>query len=77
MPDGSSATLPGVTTAADGVFTITDTSQVLGEITYGVFWDGNADFRWSMASVTVTVGRYPSSLTLSEPATATAGKRCG
>ncbi|WP_433413128.1 YncE family protein [Microtetraspora malaysiensis] len=68
QPDGTSATLAGVTTAANGTFTITDTPPVAGTISYDVDWDGNSDFRWSRTSVTVTVAKHQSSLTLSGPA---------
>jgi YVTN family beta-propeller protein len=74
LPDGTRATLDGVTTAADGTFTITDTPPVSGEIRYDVLWDGNSAFRWSTASVTITVAKHASSLTLSGPATGTAGQ---
>lgn len=74
LPDGSSGTLAGVTTAADGTFTVTDTPPVGGAVSYVVLWDGNSDFRWSRATVTVTVAKHPSSLTLSGPTTGIAGK---
>lgn len=67
MPDGSSETLGGVTTAADGTFTVTDTPPVGGEFAYTVLWSGDGDFRWSSAAATATV-KYPVSLTLTGPA---------
>ncbi|MET7336029.1 hypothetical protein [Nonomuraea sp. NPDC005650] len=69
LPDGTSATVAGVTTAADGTFTMTDTPPVSGVITYDVLWEGSSDFRWSKASTTVTVAQHPLSLTLSGPVT--------
>lgn len=74
LPDGTSADLAPVTTAPDGTFTITDTSQQAGSVGYTVLWDGNSAYRWSTASVSVTVARYPSTLTLSGPATGVIGK---
>jgi YVTN family beta-propeller protein len=74
LPDGRSTTIPGATTAEDGTFTITDTPRVGGAIRYDVFWDGNSDFRWSTASVTVMVAKRQSSLTLSGPAKGKVGK---
>ncbi|MEU0484293.1 WD40 repeat domain-containing protein [Streptosporangium sp. NPDC006013] len=67
LSDGSSETLDGVTTAADGTFTVTDIPTVGGEFTYAVLWDGNGNFRWSRASATATV-KYSVSLTLTGPA---------
>jgi hypothetical protein len=75
LPDGTRATLADATTAADGTFTITDSPPVSGEISYDVLWDGSSAFRWSTASVTVTVAKRQSSLTLSGPATGIAGKQ--
>ncbi|MEV4377538.1 hypothetical protein [Streptosporangium sp. NPDC049644] len=66
LPDGTSETLNGVTTAADGTFTVTDTPAIGGEYAYTVLWDGNADFRGTKTSVTVTVN-YAPSLTLTGP----------
>lgn len=74
-PDGTSAKLEDVTTAADGTFTITDAPAVGGTIRYDVLWDGDSDFRWSTASVAVTVAKHQASLTLSGPATGVAGKQ--
>jgi hypothetical protein len=72
LPDGTSATLGEVTTAADGTFTVTDSPTISGELTYAVLWDGNGDFRWSTSSATVTA-KYPSSLTLTGPADGSVG----
>jgi hypothetical protein len=69
LPDVTSATLAGATTAEDGTFTITDTPPVSGAIRYDVLWDGNSDFRWSTASVTVTAAKHQASLSLSGPTT--------
>ncbi|MBF8184826.1 hypothetical protein ITP53_03540 [Nonomuraea sp. K274] len=75
LSDGTSTTIPGVTTTADGAVTFTDTPPISGSITYEALWDGNADFRWSRTSTTVTVARHPSSITLSGPKTGTVGKQ--
>jgi hypothetical protein len=73
LPDGTRATLAPVTTAADGTFSVTDTPPVSGSIRYDVVWDGNATYRGSSASVTVSVAKRSSVLTLTGPATAEAG----
>ncbi|TMR22386.1 WD40 repeat domain-containing protein [Nonomuraea turkmeniaca] len=75
LPDGTSTTIPGVTTSADGAFTFTDAPPISGAVTYEVLWDGNADFRWSRTSATVTVARHPSTITLSGPTTGVVGKQ--
>ncbi|GAA3473363.1 hypothetical protein GCM10018965_079160 [Nonomuraea roseola] len=67
LPDGTTATLAGVTTEADGTFTVTDTPPVQGTIRYDVIWDGSSEFRWSSASATVRVVKRESSLTLTAP----------
>ncbi|MER5624848.1 hypothetical protein ABT061_27825 [Streptosporangium sp. NPDC002544] len=67
LPDETSTTLAGVTTAADGTFTITDIPQVAGEVNYDVSWEGSTSFRGSTASVTVTVAKQQPSLTLTGP----------
>ncbi|MFI6788880.1 hypothetical protein ACIBG4_16290 [Nonomuraea sp. NPDC050383] len=67
LPDGTTATLTGVTTEADGTFTVTDTPPIDGTIRYDVTWDGNAKFRWSATSATVRVAKRLSSLTLKAP----------
>jgi len=69
LPDGSTATLAGVTTAADGTFTITDTPPVGGTVSYGVLWDGSSTFRWSKTSTNVDVARHATSLSVSGPTT--------
>ncbi|MEQ4721421.1 hypothetical protein [Nonomuraea sp. B19D2] len=75
LPDGTSAKLPGTTTAEDGTFTITDHPPVSGAIGYDVLWDGDSDVRWSRKSATVNVAKHQSSLTLSGPAEGVAGKQ--
>jgi sugar lactone lactonase YvrE len=75
LPDDTRATLAPVTTAADGTFSVTDTPPVGGSIRYDVAWDGNADYRGSSASVTVSVDRRSPTLTLTGPATGDAGRR--
>jgi hypothetical protein len=75
LPDGTTAALPSVTTAADGSFTITDTPPVGGDVRYDVAWAGNATYQGAAASVTVTVARRAVSLTLTGPTTGVAGKR--
>ncbi|MCM0673194.1 hypothetical protein NCC78_00390 [Micromonospora phytophila] len=74
MPDGSRATIDGVTTAADGTFTITDTPPVSGSYGYDVLWDGSSAYRWGTASVTVTVAKHPSALNLSGSTVIAAGE---
>ncbi|MFB9882112.1 hypothetical protein ACFFMN_29665 [Planobispora siamensis] len=73
LPDGTSAELPGVTTAADGDFAITDTPPVGGLITYTARWKGNEEHRWSNASVTAAV-RHGAVLTLTGPTSEVVGK---
>ncbi|MEU7829173.1 hypothetical protein [Nonomuraea sp. NPDC049129] len=72
LPDGTSAELPGVTTAADGTFSITDAPPVGGRITYTVLWKGDGEVRWSKASATTAV-RYGTTLTLTGPTSGVAG----
>ncbi|MGW6495216.1 hypothetical protein [Nonomuraea angiospora] len=43
LPDGTTETLAGVTTAQDGTFTVTDTPAAGGAYTYAVLWDGDGD----------------------------------
>ncbi|MGW4411743.1 hypothetical protein ACWEJ6_47515 [Nonomuraea sp. NPDC004702] len=74
LPDGATTRLPAVTTAEDGGFTVTDTSRIGGAIQYDVVWDGDSDYRWTTASVTVTVARRESALTLSGPKKGDVGK---
>ncbi|MFI5490712.1 hypothetical protein [Micromonospora echinaurantiaca] len=74
LPDGTRSTLDGVTTAADGRFTVTDTVSIVGDVRYDVYWDGTPAFRWSSTSLTVTVAPHPSSLTLSGPTSGTNGR---
>ncbi|MCA2187150.1 WD40 repeat domain-containing protein [Nonomuraea cavernae] len=74
VPYRADETLPGVTTAADGTFTVTDTPPFAGDISYDVVWDGGPDARWSRASVTVPVEFIQSSLTLSGPGEGIAGQ---
>lgn len=55
-PDGTSVTLPDVTTAADGSFTITDTPQgVTGAVTYHVTYAGDTYLSPATANASVTV----------------------
>ncbi len=73
LPDGTSATLPAVTTGQDGAFTFTDIPPAAGAIQYRVLWDGTEDTRWSANSATVAVAKHPTSITLSGPAKGTVG----
>ncbi|MEV4159251.1 YncE family protein [Nonomuraea dietziae] len=73
-PDGTTTSLPEVTTAADGTFTLTDTPPVGGSVSYDVLWDGNSTFRWSTATATVQVAKHSASLTLTGPSTGVVGK---
>ncbi|MET8335635.1 hypothetical protein ABZV14_06985 [Streptosporangium canum] len=75
LPDGTSATLADVTTAADGAFTITDTPQVAGETSYDVRWEGDRGYQGSTASVTVAVAKQQSSLTLTGPTEGVIGEQ--
>ncbi|GLX02238.1 hypothetical protein Misp02_63240 [Microtetraspora sp. NBRC 16547] len=70
--DGTVVSLPRVTTAEDGTFTITDAPQVVEALRYDVTWDGNSSFRWSRAWAWTTVVKRKSSLTVTPPSTATA-----
>ncbi|MEU4835933.1 WD40 repeat domain-containing protein [Streptosporangium sp. NPDC023615] len=74
LPDGTGTELPGVTTAADGTFTVTDTPPIGGTLTYTVLWNGDENHRWSKASRATTV-RYATTLTLTGPTSAVAGTR--
>lgn len=74
LPDGTSSTISGVTTAPDGTFSFTDTPPVGGSIGYTVAWDGDGSVRGSTATATVTVDRHASTLALAGPSTGNAGK---
>jgi YVTN family beta-propeller protein len=75
LPDGSTSTLSPVTTHADGTFSITDRPSDAGTVEYTATWAGNADYRGSSGSFTVTVESRSATLTLTGPATSEAGKR--
>ena len=75
LPDGSTAALPAVTTAADGTFSVTDRPPVSGSLLYTVSWAGDATYRGSTVSVAVQVAKRAASLTLTGPTTGEAGKR--
>ncbi len=69
--DGTAESLPVVTTAEDGTFTVTDIPKAVGWFTYDVAWDGDSAYRWSRAwwwAGTVVEKRLPS-FTLSRPST--------
>lgn len=70
--DGARTPVPGVTTAADGTYSVNDTPPIGGQIRYDVLWNGNADYRWSRAWRDVLVSKVSSliSLTPSAPAIA-------
>ena len=72
LPGAPATALDGVTTAADGTFTVTDTPPAGGPITYSVTWDGIEGVRWSRASVTAAV-KHLSSLTVTGPSSEAAG----
>ncbi|MEU7846316.1 hypothetical protein AB0B74_10135 [Micromonospora parva] len=74
LPDGATATLPGVTTSADGAFVVTDNPPVSGSVKYTAVWDGSPAFRWSQTTTTVTVAQHPTSLVVTGPTTANAAK---
>ncbi|MBF8184823.1 hypothetical protein ITP53_03525 [Nonomuraea sp. K274] len=67
LSDGTTKELPGVTTEADGTFTVTDSPPVPGQIKYDMTWGGNSEFRWSTASATTTVRKRGSSITVTAP----------
>ncbi|MEU4780021.1 hypothetical protein [Micromonospora sp. NPDC023633] len=69
LPDGTTATLPGVTTAEDGTFTVADTPPVGGSVRYTATWDGSPTFRWSKITTEVGVAQHPTSLTVTGPTT--------
>ncbi|MFU8872800.1 YncE family protein [Micromonospora sp. SL4-19] len=55
-PDGSSVTLPNVTTAADGTFSLRDSLPTMDastypQFTYEIAWAGNATYQGSSASL--------------------------
>lgn len=74
LPDGTTATLAGVTTAEDGSFTVTDPPPVGGAVSYTVLWDGSPTFRWSKTTLNVDVARHATSLSVTGPTTGNAGK---
>ncbi|MET8306858.1 hypothetical protein [Micromonospora sp. NPDC005173] len=74
LPNGTTATLPGVTTAEDGTFTVTDTSPVGGSVNYTAIWDGSPAFRWSKTTTKVDVAQHPTSLLVTGPTTGNATK---
>ncbi|MFC8433420.1 choice-of-anchor D domain-containing protein [Streptomyces sp. NPDC057253] len=63
--------LPGVTTAADGSFTFTDTPSTEGTFTYAASYAGDATHASASSSGLVQVAKLPTTVTLSAPATAT------
>lgn len=52
---GTAATLPDITTAPDGSFTVTDSPRGSGTFTYQVSYDGSAHLAASAASATVLI----------------------
>ncbi|MEV7803272.1 hypothetical protein AB0O28_10040 [Microbispora sp. NPDC088329] len=73
--DGTRTTLPAVTTAEDGTFTVTDIPPTGGQVTYRALWEGDSNYRGSISDwVSVTLAKYESSIILSGPSTAVAGK---
>ncbi|MFI7111581.1 hypothetical protein ACIBK9_35080 [Nonomuraea sp. NPDC050227] len=75
LPDGTSRPFEEVTTAADGTYRFTDTPPSTGAYKYQVYWPGNSWFRGSGSSVTVAVGPYEPTLTVTGPATGRVGTR--
>jgi hypothetical protein len=55
--DPAGVTLPDVVTAADGSFTLSDTPQVRGAVTYHLSYAGDVHLTSSSATVTVLVGK--------------------
>ncbi|MGK5671751.1 hypothetical protein ACSNOB_02750 [Micromonospora sp. URMC 106] len=74
LPDGTTATLPGVRTAEDGTFTVTDTPPVSGSVSYTATWDGSPAFRWSKTTARAEVAQHPTSLAVTGPTTGNANK---
>ncbi|MEV4364112.1 WD40 repeat domain-containing protein [Nonomuraea sp. NPDC049625] len=74
LPTRPVETLPAVTTAADGTFTITDTWPLGGTGKYEVRWPGNALYGQATATLDITVAKAQTELTLSGPERAAAGK---
>ncbi|MEV4299076.1 hypothetical protein [Microbispora rosea] len=73
--DGTVTTLPSVTTAEDGTFTVTDVPPTSGDFTYRVIWEGDSNYRGSISDwVWVTLAKHESSITLSGPSTAAVGE---
>ncbi|MGI5268888.1 YncE family protein [Nonomuraea sp. CA-218870] len=72
LVNGAKEPITGVTTQKDGTFTFDDTPPEVGEVTYGVFWEGDDRYRASSASVTVTF-RHRSTLTLDGPQSGVVG----
>ncbi|WP_346101382.1 hypothetical protein [Nonomuraea maheshkhaliensis] len=72
MPDGTDEPLDGVSTAADGSFTISDTPPGVGEVLYTVAWAGDDSSRAGSAVAAVIV-RHRSSLTMMGPDLGTTG----
>jgi len=72
-PTGT-VSLPAVTTAADGSFTINDTPPVGGDATYKLTWTGSASYRGSEGGTVVPVAKRPSTATLTGPESGEAGQ---
>ncbi|QYC41625.1 hypothetical protein Nocox_20080 [Nonomuraea coxensis DSM 45129] len=73
--NGTRETLPAVTTATDGTFTIDDTPPIGGNTQYDVRWSGNLTYEAATGLKTVAVARRRTTLTLSGPGTGHAGKQ--
>ncbi|MFC4011118.1 hypothetical protein ACFOY2_28095 [Nonomuraea purpurea] len=52
---GATQTLPAVTTAANGTFTITDAPPETGDTAYIATWEGNTNYNGSTGMVTFPV----------------------
>ncbi|WP_433436137.1 hypothetical protein [Nonomuraea sp. CA-141351] len=70
--DGARTPVSGVTTAADGTYSVDDTPPIGGQIRYDVLWNGNADYRWSRAWRDVRVSKVSTMIDLTPSAPATA-----
>ncbi|MEU9824789.1 YncE family protein [Micromonospora chersina] len=74
LPDGTTAVVGTVSTAADGTFTATDTPPVAGSVSYTAIWDGSPTVRWSKTTTKVDVATHATSLSLTGPTTGNASR---
>ncbi|MBE3011691.1 hypothetical protein IL992_21160 [Microbispora sp. NEAU-D428] len=73
--EGGQTTLPSVTTADDGTFTVSDIPPAGGWFSYKALWEGDSNYRGSISDwASVTLAKHESSITLSGPAEAVVGE---